>query len=317
MAGLTPFPSDDGYSLSTLYGSFNSSLPPLYSLPDPLQSHTNRNSLGLPIDHSLEHYVDKGNSILEPREYQYGIQGTPVYFNEINKRNTMDGHLSSGPPMNFADGEEMDKQKINDEALKSKVYEASATKNRRSSYSRDKPCKGKQVREAAAQGSKKLAKAEGGQNFVLVRARRGQATDRHSIAERVRREKIRKRMRFLQDLVPGCCKANGKTVVLDEIINYVKSLQNQIEFLSMKLCAASLYQSHNEVGHRQMACEAGYGTTLGMMEQQGAANCTLATQPLEMGMQSSIDVACFPCQTMGADECDVRLEGIVQQLLAQ
>ncbi|XP_074586165.1 transcription factor bHLH62-like [Curcuma longa] len=72
-------------------------------------------------------------------------------------------------------------------------------------------------------------------DYIHVRARRGQATDAHSLAERVRREKISKRMKFLQDLVPGCNKVTGKAVMLDEIINYVQSLQQQVEFLSMKL----------------------------------------------------------------------------------
>ncbi|XP_074570947.1 transcription factor bHLH62-like [Curcuma longa] len=72
-------------------------------------------------------------------------------------------------------------------------------------------------------------------DYIHVRARRGQATDAHSLAERVRREKISKRMKFLQDLVPGCNKVTGKAVMLDEIINYVQSLQRQVEFLSMKL----------------------------------------------------------------------------------
>ncbi|XP_057949473.1 transcription factor bHLH74-like isoform X2 [Malania oleifera] len=73
------------------------------------------------------------------------------------------------------------------------------------------------------------------EDFIHVRAKRGQATNSHSIAERVRREKISERMKFLQELVPGCNKITGKAVMLDEIINYVQSLQRQIEFLSMKL----------------------------------------------------------------------------------
>ncbi|OAY64263.1 Transcription factor bHLH49, partial [Ananas comosus] len=72
-------------------------------------------------------------------------------------------------------------------------------------------------------------------DYIHVRARRGQATNSHSLAERVRREKISERMKFLQDLVPGCNKVTGKAVMLDEIINYVQSLQRQVEFLSMKL----------------------------------------------------------------------------------
>ncbi|XP_020578609.1 transcription factor bHLH79 isoform X2 [Phalaenopsis equestris] len=71
--------------------------------------------------------------------------------------------------------------------------------------------------------------------YIHVRARRGQATDSHSLAERARREKISERMKILQDLVPGCNKVIGKASVLDEIINYIQALQRQVEFLSMKL----------------------------------------------------------------------------------
>ncbi|KAF5821383.1 putative transcription factor bHLH family [Helianthus annuus] len=73
--------------------------------------------------------------------------------------------------------------------------------------------------------------------YVHVRARRGQATDSHSLAERARREKINARMKLLQELVPGCNKISGTAMVLDEIINHVQSLQRQVEFLSMRLAA--------------------------------------------------------------------------------
>ncbi|GER40600.1 basic helix-loop-helix (bHLH) DNA-bindingsuperfamily protein [Striga asiatica] len=77
------------------------------------------------------------------------------------------------------------------------------------------------------------------EEYIHVRARRGQATNSHSLAERIRREKISERMKFLQDLVPGCSKVTGKAVMLDEIINYVQSLQRQVEFLSMKLATVN------------------------------------------------------------------------------
>ncbi|CAL0318089.1 unnamed protein product [Lupinus luteus] len=80
---------------------------------------------------------------------------------------------------------------------------------------------------------------------IHVRAKRGQAADSHSLAERVRREKINEKLRHLQDLVPGCYKAMGMAVMLDVIINYIHSLQQQIEFLSMKLSAASMYFDFN------------------------------------------------------------------------
>ncbi|XP_074371640.1 transcription factor bHLH48-like isoform X2 [Apium graveolens] len=69
--------------------------------------------------------------------------------------------------------------------------------------------------------------------YVHVRARRGQATDSHSLAERARREKINARMKLLQELVPGCNKISGTAMVLDEIINHVQSLQRQVEGGSM------------------------------------------------------------------------------------
>lgn len=79
------------------------------------------------------------------------------------------------------------------------------------------------------------------EEVIHVRAKRGQATDSHSLAERVRRKKINDRLKCLQTLVPGCYKTMGMAVMLDVVISYVQSLQNQIEFLSMKLSAASMY----------------------------------------------------------------------------
>ncbi|CAA0833094.1 Transcription factor BPE [Striga hermonthica] len=78
------------------------------------------------------------------------------------------------------------------------------------------------------------------QDYIHVRARRGQATDSHSLAERARREKISERMKILQDLVPGCNKVIGKALVLDEIINYIQSLQRQVEvYLSLSSCVSA------------------------------------------------------------------------------
>ncbi|XP_065025045.1 transcription factor bHLH137-like [Musa acuminata AAA Group] len=96
-----------------------------------------------------------------------------------------------------------------------------------------------------AMESKKKPKVDGKKaseppvDVIHVRARRGEATDSHSLAERVRRKKISERMDVLQGLVPGCHQMKGKALILDEIINYVRSLQNQVEFLSTKLALLS------------------------------------------------------------------------------
>ncbi|XP_059290000.1 transcription factor bHLH78-like [Lycium ferocissimum] len=91
--------------------------------------------------------------------------------------------------------------------------------------------------EKGAKANQKISEPQ--KDYIHVRARRGQATDSHSLAERVRREKISQRMKFLQDLVPGCNKVTGKALMLDEIINYVQSLQRQVKFLSMKLASVN------------------------------------------------------------------------------
>ncbi|GAA0161727.1 hypothetical protein LIER_17977 [Lithospermum erythrorhizon] len=57
------------------------------------------------------------------------------------------------------------------------------------------------------------------EEVVHVRARRGQATDSHSLAERDRRGKINERLKFLQSIVPGCYKTMGMALMLDEIIS--------------------------------------------------------------------------------------------------
>ncbi|CAH8278883.1 unnamed protein product [Arabidopsis lyrata] len=93
--------------------------------------------------------------------------------------------------------------------------------------------------EGEGEGNNNTKPPEPPKDYIHVRARRGQATDSHSLAERVRREKIGERMKLLQDLVPGCNKVTGKALMLDEIINYVQSLQRQVEFLSMKLSSVN------------------------------------------------------------------------------
>lgn len=102
----------------------------------------------------------------------------------------------------------------------------------------------KKVKESNRKSKKVIpykASEDGGEKlpYVHVRARRGQATDSHSLAERARREKINERMKLLQELVPGCNKISGTAMVLDEIINHVQALQRQVEFLSMRLAAVN------------------------------------------------------------------------------
>ncbi|KAL9310073.1 Transcription factor BPE [Arabidopsis thaliana] len=128
-----------------------------------------------------------------------------------------------------------------DESKSAKIVStigASEGENKRQKI--DEVCDGKAEAESlGTETEQKKQQMEPTKDYIHVRARRGQATDSHSLAERARREKISERMKILQDLVPGCNKVIGKALVLDEIINYIQSLQRQVEFLSMKLEAVN------------------------------------------------------------------------------
>lgn len=86
-------------------------------------------------------------------------------------------------------------------------------------------------------------------------------------------------MKILQSIVPGCDKVTGKALMLDEIINYVQSLQNQVEFLFMKL--ASLNPMYYDFGMdldalmvRPDQSLSGLGTPLPNMQQASPTNIT-------------------------------------------
>ncbi|XP_010432917.1 PREDICTED: transcription factor bHLH69-like [Camelina sativa] len=106
-----------------------------------------------------------------------------------------------------------------------------------------------------------------------VRARRGQATDPHSIAERLRRERIAERMKSLQELVPNGNKTD-KASMLDEIIDYVKFLQLQVKVLSMSrlggAASVSSQISEDAGGSHENTSSSGENQTAKMTEHQVA-----------------------------------------------
>ncbi|KAF6135730.1 hypothetical protein GIB67_028586 [Kingdonia uniflora] len=63
-------------------------------------------------------------------------------------------------------------------------------------------------------------------------ARRSRAAEVHNLSERRRRDRINEKMKALQELIPRCNKSD-KASMLDEAIEYLKSLQLQVQMMSM------------------------------------------------------------------------------------
>ncbi|KAE8698205.1 Transcription factor bHLH75 [Hibiscus syriacus] len=167
-------------------------------------------------------------------------ENPPGFFHDINQGLTAAFPVSQPAPIVAAKNEFH-------ESNKRKPLDVSESSSGNSSY--PQPLESWTDRRNNSGRGKRAKNNEKEENkpkdVVHVRARRGEATDSHSLAERVRRGKINERLRCLQDIVPGCYKTMGMAVMLDEIISYVQSLQNQVEFLSMKLTAASTYYDFN------------------------------------------------------------------------
>ncbi|KAF2298433.1 hypothetical protein GH714_023567 [Hevea brasiliensis] len=87
-----------------------------------------------------------------------------------------------------------------------------------------------------------------------VRARRGQATDPHSIAERLRRERIAERMKALQELVPTANKTD-RAAMLDEIVDYVKFLRLQVKGESIEGANQQAWEKWSNDGTEQQVAK--------------------------------------------------------------
>ncbi|XP_010442567.1 PREDICTED: transcription factor bHLH137-like [Camelina sativa] len=206
-----------------------------HSLLDPLLFPTPNSSVDITgiIDQNILHSLPNVSTIEDTSVYpfldEYNVDKTESdsFKKQANTTKTATtgssscDQLNNGPSTTTTNGK-VRRRKIKNDSNSKEGVEGKKRKIQRS-----------EVKE------KRGSKEEPPKDYIHVRARRGQATDSHSLAERVRREKISERMRTLQKLVPGCDKVTGKALMLDEIINYVQTLQNQVEFLSMKLASTS------------------------------------------------------------------------------
>ncbi|CAH2077645.1 unnamed protein product [Thlaspi arvense] len=85
--------------------------------------------------------------------------------------------------------------------------------------------------------------------------KRSRAAEMHNISERRRRERINEKMKALQELIPRCNKSD-KASMLEDAIEYVKSLQMQIQACPQKhrLCTKNKMMSTGGGGMMPMIC---------------------------------------------------------------
>uniref|UniRef100_A0ACD5YVK3 Uncharacterized protein n=1 Tax=Avena sativa TaxID=4498 RepID=A0ACD5YVK3_AVESA len=151
------------------------------------------------------------------------------------------------------------------------------------------------------------------------RARRGQATDPHSIAERLRRERIAERMKALQELVPNANKTD-KATMLDEIIDYVKFLQLQVKVLSMSRLGgaaavaplvASMSSESNGNGNGTSSSGDGNAANGNSTDENGGSTLQATEQQVARLMEEDMGIAMQYLQGKGLCLMPISLASVI------
>lgn len=156
-------------------------------------------------------------------------------------------------------------------------------------------------------GLKKPAAGRGGTSM-----KRSRAAEVHNLSERRRRDRINEKMRALQELIPNCNKVD-KASMLDEAIEYLKTLQLQVQMMSMGngLCMPPMMLSPGMQHIRappmahfspmglgmgmgmSMGMGMGLNYGMGMLDMSGSPSCPLIpVAPMHTSQ--------FPCSSMPA-----------------
>ncbi|KAF7127768.1 hypothetical protein RHSIM_Rhsim11G0106200 [Rhododendron simsii] len=116
-------------------------------------------------------------------------------------------------------------------------------------------------------------------------SKRSRAAEVHNLSERRRRDRINEKMRALQELIPNCNKVD-KASMLDEAIEYLKTLQLQVQMMSMgagmymppMMFPAGMAQLH--AAHMARFSPMGMGFGMGMMDMNGVSpGCPMIQVP--------------------------------------
>ncbi|KAH6771285.1 hypothetical protein C2S52_016088 [Perilla frutescens var. hirtella] len=101
---------------------------------------------------------------------------------------------------------------------------AADDRKRKAREADDAECQSEDIEFEAAE-AKKQARGS-------ASTKRSRAAEVHNLSERRRRDRINEKMKALQELIPRCNKSD-KASMLDEAIEYLKSLQLQVQMMSM------------------------------------------------------------------------------------
>ncbi|CAJ1948370.1 unnamed protein product [Sphenostylis stenocarpa] len=90
--------------------------------------------------------------------------------------------------------------------------------------------------------------------------KRIKASSVHNQSERRRRDKINQRMKELQKLVPNSNKQTDKASMLDEVIQYMKQLQANLQMMNwMKMMMVPITMQHQQLKMCMMMAQMGIG----------------------------------------------------------
>ncbi|KAF3597402.1 hypothetical protein DY000_02020178 [Brassica cretica] len=112
-------------------------------------------------------------------------------------------------------------------------------------------------------GSTECRNEEAKQGRGSSSTKRSRAAEVHNLSERKRRDRINERMKALQELIPRCNKSD-KASMLDEAIEYMKSLQLQIQMMSMGCGMMPMMYTSMQQYMPHMAMGMGMGVEMGM-----------------------------------------------------
>uniref|UniRef100_A0A7N0U7H2 BHLH domain-containing protein n=1 Tax=Kalanchoe fedtschenkoi TaxID=63787 RepID=A0A7N0U7H2_KALFE len=120
-------------------------------------------------------------------------------------------------------------------------------------------------------------------NRVGSGSKRSRAAEVHNLSERRRRDRINEKMRALQELIPNCNKVD-KASMLDEAIEYLKTLQLQVQMMSMGsgLCMPPMMLPHAAHLPRFSPMGVGMGMGMGMGYGLGMLDNTPSSPLIQM-----------------------------------